>query len=69
MRKLATEAMINRRREMTPLFKLGEKWDIAMAALYLASDAGQLCSSCFLTRLSSSSTIHAVSVSTEHPLL
>jgi peroxisomal 2,4-dienoyl-CoA reductase len=47
MRKLATEAMINRRREMTPLFKLGEKWDIAMAALYLASDAGQLCSSLF----------------------
>lgn len=24
----------------TPLFKFGEKWDIAMAALYLASDAG-----------------------------
>jgi peroxisomal 2,4-dienoyl-CoA reductase len=23
-----------------PLFKLGEKWDIAMAALYLVSDAG-----------------------------
>lgn len=27
-------------REQTPLFKLGEKWDIAMAAIYLASDAG-----------------------------
>lgn len=24
-----------------PLFKYGEKWDIAMAALYLACDAGQ----------------------------
>lgn len=24
-----------------PLFKLGDKWDIAMAALYLASDAGK----------------------------
>jgi len=27
-------------REMMPLFKFGEKRDIAMAALYLASDAG-----------------------------
>lgn len=27
-------------RELMPLYKLGEKWDIAMAALYLASDAG-----------------------------
>ncbi|KAH7839029.1 hypothetical protein Vadar_033988 [Vaccinium darrowii] len=27
--------------ETEPLFKLGEKWDIAMAALYLASDAGK----------------------------
>lgn len=24
-----------------PLFKLGEKWDIAMAAVYLACDAGK----------------------------
>lgn len=23
-----------------PLFKLGDKWDIAMAAVYIASDAG-----------------------------
>ncbi|PUZ48883.1 hypothetical protein GQ55_7G281700 [Panicum hallii var. hallii] len=41
MRKLAPEEMSKGRREMTPLFKLGEKWDIAMAALYLASDAGK----------------------------
>ena len=27
-------------RELLPLYKVGEKWDIAMAALYLASDAG-----------------------------
>lgn len=26
--------------EKMPLFKLGEKWDIAMAAVYLVSDAG-----------------------------
>jgi len=41
MRKLAPEEMSKGRRETTPLFKLGEKWDIAMAALYLASDAGK----------------------------
>ncbi|KAK3432540.1 peroxisomal 2,4-dienoyl-CoA reductase [Eucalyptus grandis] len=28
-------------REQMPLFKLGEKWDIAMAAVYLACDAGK----------------------------
>ncbi|KAL5650420.1 hypothetical protein ACJX0J_041229, partial [Zea mays] len=40
MRKLAPEEMGNKgKRETMPLFKLGEKWDIAMAALYLASDA------------------------------
>lgn len=26
--------------ELIPLKKMGEKWDIAMAAIYLASDAG-----------------------------
>lgn len=42
MRKLAPEEMGNKgKRETMPLFKLGEKWDIAMAALYLASDAGK----------------------------
>jgi peroxisomal 2,4-dienoyl-CoA reductase len=38
--KLGPEEMMSSRQHM-PLFKLGEKWDIAMAALYLASDAGQ----------------------------
>ncbi|XP_062162676.1 peroxisomal 2,4-dienoyl-CoA reductase [(3E)-enoyl-CoA-producing]-like [Alnus glutinosa] len=38
--KLAPKEIISSRQHM-PLFKLGEKWDIAMAALYLASDAGK----------------------------
>lgn len=38
--KLGPKEMMSSRQHM-PLFKLGEKWDIAMAALYLASDAGQ----------------------------
>lgn len=38
MSKLAPKE-INQTREFM-LYKLGEKWDIAMAALYLASDAG-----------------------------
>lgn len=38
--KLAPKEIISSIQHM-PLFKLGEKWDIAMAALYLASDAGQ----------------------------
>ncbi|XP_059438884.1 peroxisomal 2,4-dienoyl-CoA reductase [(3E)-enoyl-CoA-producing]-like [Corylus avellana] len=38
--KLGPEEMMSTRQHM-PLFKLGEKWDIAMAALYLASDAGK----------------------------
>ncbi|CAN4103795.1 unnamed protein product [Withania somnifera] len=41
MRKLAPEEMGNKSRENMPLYKLGEKYDIAMAALYLASDAGK----------------------------
>jgi peroxisomal 2,4-dienoyl-CoA reductase len=52
VRKLAPEEMSKGLREMMPLFKFGEKRDIAMAALYLASDAGWFCSTCFLTRLS-----------------
>ncbi|KAK1281961.1 Peroxisomal 2,4-dienoyl-CoA reductase [Acorus calamus] len=40
MRKLAPNEMTGKARDVMPLYKLGEKWDIAMAALYLASDAG-----------------------------
>lgn len=40
MSKLAPEELGSKVREERPLFKLGEKWDIAMAALYLVSDAG-----------------------------
>ncbi|WOL03366.1 peroxisomal 2,4-dienoyl-CoA reductase [Canna indica] len=42
MRKLAPEEMQNKYNEHTrPLYKLGERWDIAMAAIYLASEAGK----------------------------
>lgn len=43
MSKLAPEEMIGNRlrKETQPLFKMGEKWDIAMAAVYLASNAGK----------------------------
>uniref|UniRef100_UPI001CB91803 peroxisomal 2,4-dienoyl-CoA reductase [(3E)-enoyl-CoA-producing]-like n=1 Tax=Erigeron canadensis TaxID=72917 RepID=UPI001CB91803 len=40
MRKLGPDE-IETNREYMPLFKLGEKWDIAIAALYLASSAGK----------------------------
>ena len=40
MSKLAPEDINSKTRENMPLYKLGEKWDIAMAALYLVSDAG-----------------------------
>ncbi|KAL4614474.1 hypothetical protein ACB092_07G056600 [Castanea dentata] len=39
--KLLPQEIINKAREAQPLYKFGEKWDIAMAALYLASDAGK----------------------------
>lgn len=42
MSKLAPDEITSKARESMPLYKLGEKWDIAMAALYLASDAGSL---------------------------
>ena len=48
LRKLAPEEMSKGHREMMPLFKFGEKRDIAMAALYLASDAGWFYCVCFL---------------------
>ncbi|XP_022727122.1 peroxisomal 2,4-dienoyl-CoA reductase-like [Durio zibethinus] len=38
--KLAPEEMISKVKQK-PLSKFGEKWDIAMAALYLASEAGK----------------------------
>ncbi|KAE8646106.1 peroxisomal 2,4-dienoyl-CoA reductase [Cucumis sativus] len=39
--KLAPEEINSKIREDMPLYRIGEKWDIAMAALYLASDAGK----------------------------
>ncbi|KAJ8542740.1 hypothetical protein K7X08_005263 [Anisodus acutangulus] len=41
MRKLGPEEISNKSKEYMSLYKLGEKYDIAMAALYLASDAGK----------------------------
>ncbi|KAL7103198.1 hypothetical protein ACP275_08G165300 [Erythranthe tilingii] len=41
MSKLAPEEINNNVRESMPLYKLGTRWDIAMAAVYLASDAGK----------------------------
>ncbi|KAK7405782.1 hypothetical protein VNO78_07391 [Psophocarpus tetragonolobus] len=41
MSKLAPEEISNKARDYMPLYKQGEKWDIAMAALFLASDAGK----------------------------
>lgn len=48
--KLLPEEINNKMREYSPLYKVGEKWDIAMAAVYLASDAG-LSSSIYLLRV------------------
>ncbi|XP_047334674.1 peroxisomal 2,4-dienoyl-CoA reductase [(3E)-enoyl-CoA-producing]-like [Impatiens glandulifera] len=40
--KLAPDEIDFQARDLVmPLFKFGEKWDIAMAAIYLASDAGK----------------------------
>lgn len=41
VRKLDPQEMKNIGRERRPLLKYGEKWDIAMAAVYLVSDAGK----------------------------
>ncbi|KAL9259485.1 Peroxisomal 2,4-dienoyl-CoA reductase [(3E)-enoyl-CoA-producing]-like protein [Drosera capensis] len=41
MSKLAPDEIESMHREIMPLYKFGERWDIAMAALYLASDAGK----------------------------
>ena len=35
--KLALEDVVRKTKEHEPLFKLGQKWDIAMDAVYLAS--------------------------------
>lgn len=40
MSKLLPKEMNNGGAESVPLYKVGEKWDIAMAAIYLASAAG-----------------------------
>ncbi|KAL6514042.1 hypothetical protein OROMI_022689 [Orobanche minor] len=39
--KLLPEEINNKATDRLPLYKFGEKWDIAMAAVYLASDAGK----------------------------
>lgn len=41
LRKLAPAEMKTKLRESMPLYRVGERWDIAMAALYLTSDAGK----------------------------
>ncbi|TXG71334.1 hypothetical protein EZV62_006269 [Acer yangbiense] len=41
MSKLAPDEIVNKACEYMPLYKLGDKWDIAMAALYLACDSGK----------------------------
>jgi peroxisomal 2,4-dienoyl-CoA reductase len=41
MSKLVPEEIENKTREYMPLYKVGEKWDIAMAALYLSCDSGK----------------------------
>ncbi|XAR67258.1 2,4-dienoyl-CoA reductase (NADPH) [Bertholletia excelsa] len=41
MSKLVPDEINSKATEYMPLYKLGEKWDIAMAALYLVSDAGK----------------------------
>ncbi|CAI0555497.1 unnamed protein product [Linum tenue] len=50
MSKLAPDEINSKARDYMPLFKLGEKWDIAMAALYLVSDAGSFCY-CYLVQI------------------
>lgn len=49
MSKLAPDEISSKARVYMPLYKLGEKWDIAMTALFLASDAGW--SLCLLTQI------------------
>ncbi|KAH6777156.1 short-chain dehydrogenase-reductase B [Perilla frutescens var. hirtella] len=39
--KLLPQEISNKTNDSMPLFRFGEKWDIAMAAVYIASDAGK----------------------------
>ncbi|KAL2326087.1 hypothetical protein Fmac_025145 [Flemingia macrophylla] len=41
MSKLSPDEISSKARDYLPLYKLGEKWDIAMAALFLVSNAGK----------------------------
>ncbi|XP_010557277.1 PREDICTED: peroxisomal 2,4-dienoyl-CoA reductase [Tarenaya hassleriana] len=41
MSKLVPDEIQSKAREHMPLYKLGEKWDIAMAAIYLSSGSGK----------------------------
>ncbi|VVA97417.1 unnamed protein product [Arabis nemorensis] len=41
MSKLGPEEIESKARDYMPLYKLGEKWDIAMAAIYLSCDSGK----------------------------
>ncbi|KAL3851023.1 hypothetical protein ACJIZ3_012905 [Penstemon smallii] len=41
MSKLVPQEINNKIKDYMPLYKVGDKWDIAMAAVYLASDAGK----------------------------
>lgn len=71
MDKLAPEEIENDPRFKQPLYRMGEKWDIAMAAVYLASDAGKFVNGATLTvdagiwlshpRLASKETIQEIS--------
>ena len=44
MSKLVPKDINSQAKNLLPLYRAGEKWDIAMAALYLSSDAGLLIS-------------------------
>ena len=50
MSKLDPKEIKNKTRDHMPLFKIGDKWDIAMASLYLVSDAGKLVYLVYMTK-------------------
>ncbi|KAK8941614.1 Peroxisomal 2,4-dienoyl-CoA reductase [Platanthera guangdongensis] len=41
MQKLAPDVMMSKTLDYVPHYRVGEKWDIAMAVIYLSSDAGK----------------------------